>query len=324
MIGRRAALGIVGGGALAGRVGAQSVGRVRRIAVLRWDTLETTSTGLAVFRDRLAELGWVEGRNLAIDLRFAGGDPVRAAALLTEMLRNDPEIIVASSTPAVRSAIAATSSVPIVMAPAADPIANGFVSQLARPGGNVTGVTLGGPDVTAKQIELLRDIIPNLARIAFLGSSRDPAASFFAAAAEAAARSVGIELTSHFIAEAGELPATMAAIARSGVGALLVQPIFVFQRDVVASLALQYRLPAVSELRPLAQAGLLLTYGTSTDFGLGTAAAYVDRILHGARPGDLPVERPTRIELVVNLRTAQALGLTLPPVVLGRADELIE
>lgn len=327
MIGRRVACGMLTAGILATRGQAQTGERVRRIGMLRWDnaTGPAALPALQRFRERMAELGWIEGRNYQLDIHHADGDPGRADALLQKILAGDPEVIVASSTPAVRATIAATRSVPIVMAPAVDPVANGFVSQLSHPGGNVTGVLIGGPEVTAKQIELLRETVPNLSRVAFLGASRDPAAPIFAATAERAARSIGVELTRHFVDDPRtDLPAAFAAIARSGVQGVLVQPLFVFHRDTVASLALEHRLPAVSELRPLAQAGLLFTYGTSNDVAAADGANYVDRILRGARPADLPVEGARRIELVFNLKTARALGLVPPQMVLQRADEVIE
>jgi putative ABC transport system substrate-binding protein len=306
---------------------AQAPQRLRRIAWLRWDTVpdpQALPSGQR-FRERMAEFGWIEGGNYQLDIRYADGDSARANALVAEMLAKDAEVIVASSTPAVRAVAAATRTVPIVMAPAVDPVANGFVPQLSRPGGNVTGVMIGGPEVTAKQIELLRETVPGLTRIAFLGATRDPAAPIFAAAAARAAQAIGIELTAHFVEDPRkDLAGAFAAIARSGVHGVLVQPLFVFQRDVVAALALEHRLPAVSELRPLAQSGLLFTYGTSNDTAAAQGAEYVDRILRGARPGDLPVEGARRIELVFNLKTARALGLVPPQMILQRADEIIE
>lgn len=326
MILRRTLL-VGGASAIAICVDAEAQQRPRRVGMLRWDTEDNPSSITAIqrFRERMAELGWSEGDGFVLDVRHADGDARSAAARIAELLATGPEVIVAGSSPAVRAAIGATRTVPIVMAPAADPIANGFVTQLARPGGNVTGVMIGGPEVTAKQIELLRETVPGLTRLAFLGSARDPAAPFFAAAARDTALAIGIELTAHMVDDPrSDLAAAFAAIARSGAQGLLVQPIFNFQRDAVAALALEHRLPAASELRPLAQAGLLFTYGSSNDVAAAQGADYVDRILRGARPGDLPVEGATRIELVFNLKTARALGLVPPQMVLQRADEVIE
>ncbi len=308
----------------AGRPRAQDASRPRRIAMLRWDSPASGMVAVDQLRQRLAALGWIEGRTIEIDVGFAEGDPGRADALVGAMLSRGAEIIVAASTPAVRAAVNATGTVPIVMAPAADPVANGYVASLARPGGNVTGVTLGGPELSAKRVELLREMLPAVARIAFLGSSRDPAGPIFAAETAAGASAFGLGFASFFVNDIGELRASFAAVAASGAQALVVQPIFVFQRDEIAALALHHGLPTVAELRPMAEAGCLMTYGTAQDWGIQGAAPFVDRILRGARPADLPVERPTRVELVVNLRTARALDLTIPPSILARADELIE
>jgi putative ABC transport system substrate-binding protein len=296
--------------------------RVRRVAVLRWDAPPSPANDL--LRRKLAELGWVEGRNLALDFGWAEGDTARADALVAAMLRNGAEVIVASSTPAVRAALAATRSVPIVMAPAADPIANGFIASLSRPGGNVTGLTIGGPELSAKRLEILREAIPTLTRVAFLGNARDPAARLFAEETRTAGAALGIAVESELIDGPDALPAAFAGLAARNVQALVVQPIFVFQRETVAALALQHRLPTVSELRPMAEAGVLMTYGTSAAWASEAAAALADRILRGAAPADLPVERPTRIELILNLRTARALGLEVPLVLQVRADAVIE
>ena len=308
--------------AAAGRAGAQE--RVRRVGVVRWDTEAQAPETQRQLRRRLAELGWVEGRNLALEFGWADGDRARAEALVAAMIRNGAEVIVASSTPSVRAAIAVTRSVPIVMAPAVDPIGNGFVASLARPGGNVTGMTIGGSEIAAKQVELLREAVPGLARIGFLGAARDPAAPLFAAEIRAAAATLGLAVEVAMVDDMARIADAVASLASGGAQALVVQPLFVFQRDEVAALALRHRLPTISELRPLGEAGLLLIYGTSNAWQLGAAAEYVDRILRGARPADLPVERPTRIELAINLRTARALGLALPQAPLQRADEVIE
>lgn len=296
----------------------------RRIALLRWDTEATAAGAVSGFLARLGELGWSAGQNLDVAVAYAASDPARARAFLETAIAEGAELIVASSTPAVAAARAATRTLPIVMAPAADPVANGFVESLARPGGNMTGVTLGGAELAAKRLELIQEAMPQVKRLAFLGLSRDPAARGFASASGAAAKQLGIELRELMVADPSELAAAFATFAEERHEAVLVQPIFVFQREEVAALALRYRLPAISELDAFVRSGLLMSYGASGNSLMPLAARHVDRILRGASPGALPVELPTRIQLVVNLATARRLGIVLPASLLARADEVIE
>jgi putative ABC transport system substrate-binding protein len=273
----------------------------------------------------LRRLGYIQGQNLALEIRSAEGKLERLPALAAELVRAGVDVIIAGGTEAsVRAARQATTKIPVVVvAIDYDPVAHGYGSSLSRPGGNVTGVFLQQIELTAKRMELLREAFPQLARVAILW---DPSATDQFKAADSAARSFGIRVQSLEIPNPGELPGAFAIAVKERADAVFVVTTSVFfrERAQLARLAVQRRLPAVYALREFAEAGGLMSYGTDLPDMFRRAAVYVDRIFKGAKPGDLPMEQPTKFELVINLKTAKALGLTIPPSLLARADQVIE
>ncbi|MCW5745846.1 MAG: ABC transporter substrate-binding protein [Alphaproteobacteria bacterium] len=305
-------------------VRAQAKPGIPRIGVLDWESPDANRT--ATFRDALRELGYVEGRNIVIEYSHAEGRTDRADALAAEMVRRPVSIIVAFATPAAAAAKRATSTIPIVVT-AADPLGTGLVADMVRPGGNVTGVSNMMPDLESKRLELLRELLPGLQRVAFLGSTRDPATKGFVREAQRAAARSGLRLEPVLIGGAGEIDGALAAMARDKIDAVIVQPLFALNTPAASQLAVlaaRHRVPAITNFAFFARSGGLASYGPEASFGRRAAARYVDRILKGARPGDLPVEQPTRFELVINLTAARALGLAIPRSVLARADEVVE
>ena len=274
----------------------------------------------------LRELGYVEGRNIRIESRWAQGKFDQLAQMAAELVRLKVDVLVTSLTEASRQAKKATATIPIVMAGVGDPVAAGLIASLARPGGNLTGTSGVAVDVVGKQVELLKEIVPGVSRIAVLWN---PANATFQALqvreAEQAARKAGLELQLLEARGPSELDAAFADI-KKGTPALAVlgDPLFNIYAATIAELALKNRIATVSAGRPFAVAGMLLAYGANLSHMHKRAAVYVDKILKGASPADLPVEQPTTFELVVNLKTAKALGLTVPPTLLARADEVIE
>ena len=303
---------------------AQPADRIARIGVLSFAAPEPFKTP---FRKALAELGYVEGRNVAIDLRAAGGDTDRVAELAAELVRANVNVIVANTTPGVQAATRATDRIPIVMAPAGDALRTGLVSNLARPGGNVTGLTLALVDLAGKSVELLREALPRATRLAALVHRQDPLHREFLAEAESSAGRLGVGFRPAIVSSAGELDATFQSLARDAVNGVVVQPIFAVDaetRAAVVRLSLKHRMPAVSGLSRFAKSGGLAAYASEfADLG-GRAAVYVDKILKGAKPGDLPVEQPTRFELVFNRKTARTLGIEIPRALLLRADQVVD
>ena len=274
----------------------------------------------------LRELGYVEGRNIRIESRWAQGKFDQLAQMAAELVRLKVDVLVTSLTEASLQAKKATATIPIVMAGVGDPVAAGLIASLARPGGNLTGTSGVAVDVVGKQVELLKEIVPGVSRIAVLWN---PANATFQALqvreAEQAARKAGLELQLLEARGPSELDAAFADI-KKGTPALAVlgDPLFNIYAATIAELALKNRIATVSAGRPFAVAGMLLAYGANLSHMHKRAAVYVDKILKGASPADLPVEQPTTFELVVNLKTAKALGLTVPPTLLARADEVIE
>jgi putative ABC transport system substrate-binding protein len=304
--------------------GAQNRQAVPRIAVLDWDP--ASASRLGPFRQALRELGYVEGGNLLVDYHYADARLDRASELAAEIVRSRVDVIVAFATPAASAAKNATSTIPIVIG-SADPVAAGLVSNIARPGGNVTGVSNMMPDLEAKRLGLVREIFPRLKRIAFLGARGDPATPGFVREAEAAAKRAAMQLRPVLIGKIDEVEEAVSAMKRDGVEAVIVQPLFVLNAknaSTVAQIALRHGMPTITSWALLPRAGGLMSYGPEADFSRRAAARYVDRILKGAAPGDLPIEQPSRFELAINLKTAKALGVTIAPTLLARADEVIE
>jgi putative ABC transport system substrate-binding protein len=320
---RRFLLASLATAAVPGAVVAQPAGRPARIGVLA--ATELTEVTQAAIRDGLREHGYVEGRNIVIEWRAAEGRDDRAAALAAEMVQLKVEVIVALLG-AVDAAKNATSTIPIVMAPAGDPVGRGFVVSLGRPGRNITGVTGIADELAGKQLETLRQLVPRFTRLALLigGASFDSFAQSLVAQTQAAATTSGITLRVVREDDAGELERAFATMAAHRDQAVLVQNRFTPWFGRIAQLGLRLRLPSICAAREFAEAGGLLAYGASLIGLTRRAMFYVARILGGARPADLPVEQPTRFELVINLRTAKALGLTVPASLLAQADRLIE
>jgi ABC-type uncharacterized transport system substrate-binding protein len=303
---------------------AQSLAPVPRIGVLRFTELTGGDQFMEAFRLGLRELGYVEGKNLAIEWRSADGHSERVGALAADLVRLKVSIIVASGTQAGEAAQRATRKIPIVLASVADARGSGFVRTLARPGGNITGVSLNYPETTGKQLELLRQAIPGISRVAFLGSTADPASRLFVEAMERVGRRLGIRTQTFLVGGPDEFDGAFTAMRREQTGALIVQPVFVDSVRLIVELANRNHLPTVSYQRYFAEAGLLFSYGADQRESWRRAAIYVDKILKGAKPGNLSVAEPAKYELVVNLKTAKTLDLTIPQAVVGRADSVIQ
>jgi putative ABC transport system substrate-binding protein len=302
---------------------------VRRVGVLaayREDDPEA-QTRIAVFREGLQALGWTEGRNIVMEYRWGAGEPERARIFAAEMVSMKPDVILAHGTPAVTALRTVTSTIPVVFVSVVDPVGAGHVQSLARPGGNITGFSTFEPDIGGKWLELLKEVAPGLRRVAAVS---DPGFKGFAGvwgAIETLAPRFGLDLTSiSFHAPTDDLESAVAAFAREQGGGLIVVPtaLNAVHRYRIFSAAAVNRLPAIYAFRFYAIDGGLMAYGIDNIDLFRRGAAYVDRVLRGETPADLPVQAPTKFELVINLKTAKALGLEIPPSLLARADEVIE
>ena len=310
-------------------VDAQPVPTVPRIGFLSLD-LNGNPRGADAFRTGLRDVGYVEGRTIVVEYRDARGQLDRIPELAAELVALRVDVIVAPNVLAVRAASRATRTIPIVFAGLTDPVADGFVASLAHPGGNVTGLSNLSPELVAKRLEFLKQAAPRITRVAILwqpgGGGESVSHREMLAKADAAATSLGIRLGVVEARGPGDLDAAIVRIAKDRADALTVlgTPMFFVERARIVALAARHRLPAIYSSRQFADAGGLMTYGASLDDLLRRATTYVDRILKGALPADLPVEQPTKFELVVNLKAAMALRLAIPPMVLNRADVVIE
>jgi putative ABC transport system substrate-binding protein len=275
-----------------------------------------------LFREDLRELGYVEGQNVRFEFRSDQGQAGQLPELAAELVRLKVDLIVTWFTPAAQAAKQATHDIPIVMALAGDPVATGLVQSLSRPGGNVTGMAAGGAELAGKCVELIRDLLPSAHRVAVLVNASDPFTKPFLEQIRLAGATTGTVIEPIMIHNPEELDAAFPALEKDRPDAVIVQPSLPAKR--AAELALQYRLPAVSFVRGMVDEGGLLSYGFDEADVYRRAAGVVDKVLKGAKPADLPVERPTKFALVINLKTAKALGLTVPPSLLARADEVIE
>jgi putative ABC transport system substrate-binding protein len=276
------------------------------------------------FRQGLRELGYVEGQSIVIEHRYPEWKYERLPGLAADLVRLKVDVIVAASPAATKAAKQATSTIPVIFIVSGDPVADGFVASLARPGGNITGLATTSPELVGKQLELLKGVAPKVSRVAVLqnpNTHRDVLRQ-----AEGAARALGVQLQILEARTPSEIEAAFAAMSSHRTDGILVlrDAVFRAQRAQITALAAKNRLPAIYGLREEAEAGGLVAYGASVPQLYRRAATYVDKILKGARPGDLPVEQPTKYELVINLKTAKALGLTIPPSLLARADQVIE
>jgi putative ABC transport system substrate-binding protein len=280
---------------------------------------------LEKFRQGLGDLGYVEGRDIAIDYRPS--DPAdRLPGFAAELVELNPDVIVAGGSLAVRAAQQATRTIPIVMTGTSDPVGTGFVESLARPGGNITGLSLQSPELSGKRLELLRELIKDLSQLAILLNPEDPPVVFSLRETKRAARAWGMEVSLVEARRGEDLDDAFALIAKIRPQALVILPASLMTKYAarIAELALNYRMPAITYFRDFPDVGGLMSYGPSLDYSARRAAVYVDRILKGAKPSELPVEQPTKFELVMNLKTARTLGLEIPLLLLVRADEVIE
>jgi putative ABC transport system substrate-binding protein len=305
---------------------AQQVGKVPRIGILWAYSPSVVSIFAEAFRQSLRGLGYVEGRNIALEERWAEGRFDRLPSLAAELVRLNVDIIVTASTPAVQAAQQATRTIPIVMTLVADPVESGVVASLARPGGNVTGLSLMNPELSGKRLALLKEVIPKISRVAVFWSSSTQAYQLVLRETDAAARALGVQLQVVEVHGPTNLNSAFSAITRERVGALVVlpDPMFRNQQRRILDLAAKSRLPAMYWSRELVDAGGLMAYGPNIPDVYRQAATLVDKILKGAKPGDLPIEQPAKFELVINMKTAKALGLTIPSSLLLWADQVIE
>jgi putative ABC transport system substrate-binding protein len=324
---RREFITLLGGAAswpLAAR--AQHGERARRIGVLMNVAADDAEgqARIAAFLQVLQQLGWTGGGNVRIDYRWTAGDADRFQRYAEELLALAPDVLLASATPSVQALQRATRTVPIVFAQVGDPVGMGFVESLARPGGNTTGFTNFEHGFGAKWLELLKEVAPRVTRVGVLRDLTIGPAQL--SAIQAVAPSFGVELSPVGVRDAGEIERTIAAFARSSNGGLIVtaSTLALAHRELIARLAVRHRLPAVYGFRYHVTVGGLVSYGPDTIDPFRRAAGYVDRILKGEKPADLPVQAPTKYELVINMKTAKALGLEVPPTLLARADEVIE
>ena len=306
-------------------VRAQQPAKLPTVGFLGAGTPSAYSQWVAAFMQQLRARGWIEGRNIAIELRWAEGKNERYADIAAEFVRLNVDVIVTTGTAAVVAAKQATSVIPIVFTSAGDPVATGLVASLARPDGNVTGLSNQLPDLAGKRLELLREIIPDLHRLAILANVGSPIGALEMGEVQAAARTLGLEILPLEIRRAEDIgPAFEALKDRADALYVVAEPLLSSNHVRISTLALGARLPTLLGIRDYVEAGGLVSYGPNIPDLFRRAADIVDKILRGAKPKDIPVEQPAKFDLVINLTTAKALGLTIPPTLLARADEVIE
>jgi putative tryptophan/tyrosine transport system substrate-binding protein len=306
--------------------GAQPAAKVSRVGVLASSTEANFEPSVKVFREALHAAGWVEGKNLTLDVRYPGEQYARLPELAAEFVRLKVDVLATLGTPATLAAKRATTTIPIVMESLSDVVSTGLVPNLARPGGNITGVSGFAPELSGKRLELIREIFPHADQIAVLANLANPVTVPILRSTEAAAQQMGMKLRVLDVRQPAGLRAAFETMRRVHTDALILMadPLLFSERPLIIQLAARHRLPAVYETRLFPDAGGLLSYGPLPQERFQRMAAYVDRILRGARTGELPIEQPTKFEMVINLKTAKALGLMIPPSVLTRADEIIE
>jgi len=307
--------------------GAQQAAKTPRIGVLVLRSASDSAPQLEAFREELRERGWIEGQNIVLEYRSGDGRLDRLPEHAAELVRLKVDVIFSPGTAETEAAQNATTTIPIVMATVGDPIGRGIIASLARPGGNVTGLSYSvGWEIFSKQLQLLKEVVPKVSRIAVLGNPDNPHYGPALREAQVAGRSLGVQLQVLEARGPNEFDRAFAAMIKQRAGALLVlaDPVSLLHRTPLAQLAAKSRLPAIYGFREYVDAGGLLSYGPNLSDLFGRAATYVDKILKGARPADLPVEQPNKFELVINLKTAKALGLSFPPSLLLRADQVVE
>jgi putative tryptophan/tyrosine transport system substrate-binding protein len=330
---RREVMAMLGGAAVLAAGGARAqqtqTGSIRRVGILMptaESDRETTDLG-AVFRQALQKQGWTGGRNLSIDYRWGNGDQRRIDALAVQLVADNPDVILAGGAPTVAPLKRATTTIPIVFVSASDPVRQGFVKDAAHPGGNITGLTNFEPSMGVKWLDILKELAPGVTRVAVLyNPATAPYTDGFLHAVDAAAPGRGVKIQGAPVHDASEIEPALAALGGKGDAGLLVpSDAFTLTRSqAVADLAARYGLPAVYAFRVFAANGGLVSYGIDLGEEMRMAAIYVDRILSGTAPGDMPVLGPTKFEIVINKKAATALGLTIPPTLLARTDEVIE
>jgi len=304
---------------------AQQAGKLPTVGFLGESTPSTQSERTAAFVQRLRELGWIEGRTIAIEYRWAEGRSDRFAEIANELVRLKVDIIVTSSTPAILAAKRATSVIPIVFAIAADPVGTGLVASLARPGGNVTGLSIQSTDLAAKRLEFLHEVVPHLRRLAIIANIGNPASALEVKEIEDAAGTLGFEIKKLEIRRPEDIGPAFEALDRSADAVYLpTEPLVLTNRVRINTMALGARLPTMYSGREYVESAGLMSYGPNRPDLFRRAGDFVDKILHGAKPADLPVEQPTKFDLIINLTTAKALGLKVPESFLLRVDEVIE
>jgi putative ABC transport system substrate-binding protein len=307
-------------------VEAQQATKVPRIGFLFGGSSFGYSVRVEAFRQRLKELGYTEGKNIGIGYRYADGKADRLLSLATELVRLKVDVIVAPSTPSVLAGKKATSTIPIVFVSVADPVASGLVASLARPGGNVTGLTNFAPELSGKRLELLKETLPNISRVAFLWNPANPAQGLLWKETQAAAQALGLQLQSLEARSSDDFDSAFEAALRERTQALIAAPEPLINTNLqrIVEFAAKNRLPAMYAATEAVDAGGLMLYAPNYADDFRRAAFYVDKILKGANPAELPIEQPTKFELVINLKTAKQIGLTIPPNVLARADRVIK
>ena len=326
---RRELITLIGGAAawpLAAR--AQQAGKVPRIGFLLFGSPEDTAYAqlIGAFRSGLRDLGYIEGNNIVIEYRYAGASQERLSDLAADLVRTQVDVIVANGTPGPLAAKRATVKIPIVMTSAGDPVGSGLVASLARPDGNVTGMSLMAPDLGGKRLELLKEALSRCSRVAVLWNSANPYPALVFKETQVAAEKLGIQVHSVEIQQPSDFADGFAVMRSVRPDAMIVveDPLMVGHRSVIIDFAADHRLPALYGFKEFAVAGGLISYGAGVPDLYRRAASFVDKVLRGSKPADLPVQQPTKFELVINLKTAKALGLEIPPTVLARADEVIE
>jgi len=305
---------------------AQQPGRIRRVGILARTSAASLSPLVDSFRRGLHDLGWVEGNNVSIEYQYGDGTFNRLGELAAALVRLNVDVIVTVDTPPTQAAKSATSTIPIVIAVSADPVGAGLVASLAHPGGNITGLSLLAPDTDQKNLEIVKETLPKANRVAMIWDPNNRGMTLRLTAVEAAASRLGIEFQSLAAPSSDDLAAALAAAAKNPPDALIVlSPIYAAYRNEIIEFTTRTNVPLIFDTKGLAgEPGALVSYGADLSALFLKAATYVDKILKGAKPGDIPVEQPTKFQLVINLKTAKALGIDIPPALLARADEVIE
>ena len=327
---RRAFLGTLAGGLLAAPLaaGAQQAAKVYRIGLLGGSPPNSPGGRRAWerFFQGMRELGYVEGQNILVEGRFYGDHTERLPALAAELVQLKVDVIVAGAAPAPEAAQRATTTIPIVMVIHSDPVGSGLVASLAKPGKNVTGLSTLGPELVGKRLQLLKEAVPGISRVAVLSNPTDTSQALLLREAQVAARSLKVQLQVLEARAPSDFAGAFSAMTKERAGGVIIftSSMFYNERTRIAELATRSRLPAIYSVKDFAEAGGLMAYGVNLGESFRRAATYVDKILKGAKPADLPVEQPTKFDFFINLKTAKALGLTIPPSLLGRADEVIQ